>query len=104
MELSYDPPAQNIHYGGPSNLEAALYRMLEEQEIEFIAEWRVPGSSYRVDAFDPVAKVAYEADGYPTHFTKKGRKRDWERDVFILATGYVERVVRMTKRELRIWL
>lgn len=101
--LNYDPPGTTLHYGGPTNLERALYAMLEEEGVAFIPEWCVPGSSYRLDAFDPETLTGYEADG-PTHFSAKGRRRDRERDAFILATGRVRRIVRLTVRELRTWM
>lgn len=92
-----------VHVGGPTNLELALYAMLEEEGVQFMKEWTVPGCGYRLDAYDPETKTAYEADG-PTHDTAKGRKRDRERDAYLLRTPYVDKIIRLKTRDLRSWI
>lgn len=106
MTLSYNPLPDDIgiSFAGPTCLEFALYDYLTENGIEFITEWTVPGTRYRLDAYDPVSKIGYEADGFPTHFTSKGRKRDKERDKRILDSGEVVRIDRFTYSDLEFWL
>lgn len=103
-------------------MELALYAMLDEMGVEYLTEWNVPGTRYRVDAYVEVrygevgrgaarhgrawqgkGNTAFEADG-PTHHTPKGRKHDKIRDARILASGYVNQIVRLGYRELREWI
>lgn len=104
MSLIFDPPPEDtgISFTGPTCLEYALYAFLEEQGIEFIPEWPIIG--YRLDAFDPLTKIGYEADGYPTHFTIQGKNRDALRDKRILATGEVNQILRFGYEDLIYWL
>lgn len=104
LSFSPLPEGTGLSWDGPTCLEFALYSYLEEQEIEFVREWTVPGTRYRLDAYDPQTKIGYEADGHPNHFTKKGRERDEMRDERILAGGDVVQIIRFTYDDLKYWL
>lgn len=112
---------KDVHVGGPTDLELALYAMLEEYDIEFTPEWTVPGLPYRIDAFAPSvlarsgmvgsgmvrrgevrqgeARIGFEADG-PWHDAKHDRRRDR----LILETGHIDKIVRLTYKDLKPWM
>lgn len=117
-----------VHVGGPTDLECALHSFLEQEGVQHQLEWRVPGTSYRLDAYAEVSgeawrglvrlgmawrgvvrqgegiiRIGFEADG-PTHYTPKGRHRDRIRDRRILASGHVDAIVRLGYRELKPWM
>lgn len=102
MGITVDQVPNGLVAKGPTSLEEALYRMLEEDGLRFEKEYPVAG--YYLDAFVPETGIGYEADGYPTHFTAQGRKRDENRDARIIATGRVTRILRFTKRDLEPWI
>lgn len=106
MSLIFNPPPEEtgLSFTGPTCLEYALYAYLEEHGIRFVTEWNVPGTNYRLDAYDPFTKVGYEADGYPTHFTAKGMTKDRRRDKKILSLGEVVEIKRFTYDDLKFWL
>lgn len=95
---------EGITFHGPTYLEQALYEFLEEEGIPFIPEWQVPGTEYALDAYDPINQIGYEADGYPTHFTVEGRRRDAFRTKTILARGTVKQIIRFTEADLKPWI
>lgn len=104
--LSFSPLSdeEGLSFKGPTCLEFALYDYLAEKEVEFIPEWNVPGTNYLLDAYDPITKVGYEADGYPTHFTTQGMTKDRKRDKKILSLGEVVEIKRFTYDDLKFWL
>lgn len=78
---------------GPNRVELGLYWMLANAGIKFDKEVRF--GRYVVDAYDPVTKTAYEADGIYWH----DAERDARRDAY-LATNHGLRVVRFTEEEI----
>lgn len=118
------PDETGLSVGRATDLELALYAMLEELGYtrrcgdwkgnarlgaerqgrerhgeEFIEEWQVPGSLYRLDAYVPSTRTGYEADG-PLHVASRDRKRD----KWIVENSEVERIIRLRYKELAPWL
>lgn len=95
-----------LHNGGPTNLELALYAMLEEEGItppRLIIEHPIarPGHwSYVLDAYDTVTKIGYEADGKPWH----DKERDRKRDAWIIAHSEVKEIRRYGYGQLKTWI
>lgn len=104
LEFNTLPEETGLSFTGPTCLEFALYAYLEEKGIQFLPEWNVPGTNYRLDAYDPVTKIGYEADGFPTHFTSKGLLKDRKRDKKILSLKDVVEIQRFTYEDLKFWL
>jgi len=83
-------------YSRISSLNHALYQMLTEQGLEYIAEQ--PFGSRAVDAYVPATNTVYEADGTRWH---QDRIKEAIRDSELLAFAEVDRIIHIPESELR---
>lgn len=64
-----------------------VFRGVEFAGLVFQHEMVVEGRRYRIDAYDPVSRTAFELDGYAKHGTKEHRQRDVTRDAMLAKVG-----------------
>ena len=72
-------------YRGPSSSEERMIKTLKTLDIQYIREYRVEGSLYKLDFFFPTKNLAFEIDGEYWH--KDTKEHDRQKDLYSLSQG-----------------
>lgn len=98
----FDPKFSSVMVGKDGYAQKQVGKMLDMLGIRHVSEYMIElpnGKRYFADYAIPERKIDVEFDGWSSHYTEEGKRKDEERDISLAKIGWS--VIRLKKFNMR---